>query len=169
MGVLNIVTGVFVENANRITQSDEDHVIMEELDNRRKWLEDVKSLFMAANSDGTGQLSWQKFKHHVEDVRVQAYFRKLGVDVESRSAHGLFQLLDFDGDGKVDVDEFAMGIQEIHGTAAKMDIARLRHDIKDIGAQVRKLAAGNNGAKRSEALTSSVRFMGDSWQVEGLH
>lgn len=43
--VLNIVTGVFVENANRITQMDTDSMVMEELHMRQQWLVEVRRLF----------------------------------------------------------------------------------------------------------------------------
>merc|ERR1711948_118026 len=43
--VLNIITGVFVENANQITAMDEDNLLIEDLSNRQRWLGDVKQLF----------------------------------------------------------------------------------------------------------------------------
>merc|ERR1719261_402071 len=56
--VLNIVTGVFVENANKITSNDEDQMIMEELNQRKIWISEVKALFETADQDGSGVLDW---------------------------------------------------------------------------------------------------------------
>jgi len=135
--VLNIVTGVFVENANKMTAQDQDLVLMEQLDNRRQWFEEVKILFDAADVDGNGQLNETEFSTQLQDLRMQAWFRKIGVSVESYSAGGLFQLLDFDGDGHLDLDEFAIALQQVHGPARSIDIAKLSHDTrilrKDLG------------------------------------
>lgn len=128
--VLNIITGVFVENAKQMTEDDEDMVLMEQLETRRKWFEEVKVLFEAADVDGSGCLNAEEFSIQLQDIRMQAWFRKIGVQVESYSAAGLFQLLDFDGDGSLDLDEFAIALQQVHGPARSIDVAKIAHDTR---------------------------------------
>jgi len=135
--VLNIVTGVFVENAAKITAKDEEHMIMEELETRKQWFEDIKTVFASADIDGDGEMRWEEFEGYIADVRIQTYFKKIGLDVESQCAKGLFELLDFDGDGSVNLDEFASSVQEIHGPAKSIDIVRLRHDTKNLKKDVK--------------------------------
>jgi len=127
--VLNVVTGVFVENANKITQNDEDHMIMKEIAARQVWFDEVRSLFVKADIDHSGCVEWSEFVAVCEDVRVRALMRKMGVDIASSGTAGLFQLLDLDGDGAVNVDEFVLGIQQIHGAARSFDIVKL-HRLK---------------------------------------
>merc|ERR1719331_2142757 len=43
--VLNVVTGVFVENTSKIKENDTDHMIMEELSERSRYLLEVRNLF----------------------------------------------------------------------------------------------------------------------------
>merc|ERR1719456_697385 len=59
--VLNIVTGVFVENANKITTQGDESVIVDELVNRRQ-AEEVQRLFLEMDSNGDGELAWDEFK-----------------------------------------------------------------------------------------------------------
>merc|ERR1712217_413673 len=70
--VLNIVTGVFVENANKMTQKDQEMVLMEQLETRRKWFEEVKVLFEAADTDDSGCLNEEEFSEQLQYVRMQA-------------------------------------------------------------------------------------------------
>merc|ERR1712217_913911 len=86
--VLNIITGVFVENANKIITHDEDNVIRETLEARMRWIGEVQALFAEADVDGNGTLAWPEFKEKADDVRVLALFSKLGIDVEAQSKKG---------------------------------------------------------------------------------
>lgn len=137
--VLNIITGLFVENAKRLSQQDETQFIMETVASRKIWLEEVKQLFARVADPDTGSLNAEDFAESVSDVRVQVYFKKLGIDVEPENAQGLFELLDFQGDGFVDLDEFALGIQMLHGSARSIDMARMRYFIGNVDKQVAEL------------------------------
>merc|ERR1712048_1170330 len=105
--------------------SDDEQVVIEKLESRAKWLDEVQSLFKLADADGTGYLDEKKFTHFVADHNVQALLSKLGIEVESMSAAGLFCLLDFTGNGRIDEKEFTFALTGIHGHAKSIDIARL--------------------------------------------
>lgn len=137
--VLNIVTGVFVENANKITMKDEDFMIMEELSNRKTWFEEVRYLFKTADQDDSGAVTLEEFMEVCEDIRVKALMRKMGIDVVSSKVRGLFSLLDFNGDGTVDIDEFVLGVQQIHGNAKSLDMVKLRYQTKQMFQDVEYL------------------------------
>jgi len=138
--VLNIVTGVFVESAKQITRADEDFVLMEQLESREKWFEEVKDIFESADADSSGKLNGEEFTEQIKtDARLQAQLRKIGVQVEAYSANGLFQLLDFDGSGELDLDEFCLALQAVNGGARSIDIAKLQYDNRLIRGQVADL------------------------------
>mmetsp|Transcript_94234 Transcript_94234/g.272276 ORF Transcript_94234/g.272276 Transcript_94234/m.272276 type:complete len:704 (+) Transcript_94234:72-2183(+) len=137
--VLNVVTGVFVENANAITRSDADNMVMEELSARERWMEEMRAVFELADKDGTGALDINEFYNYVQDVRVQAYFRKIGLNVEKDNARALFSLIDLDGNGVVELEEFVEGCAQFVGNARQLDIARLRRDNHIIAAELREL------------------------------
>jgi len=124
--VLNIVTGVFVKNTENMFSRDETHLVMQTIESRKQWIEEVKQLW---GTFQTRELDFESFSDKVKDVRTQALFHKLGLEVEWESVAGLFELLDFDGTGTVNLDEFAIGIQMLHGQAKNIDMARLRHQV----------------------------------------
>eukprot|EP00746_Dinoflagellata_sp_MGD_P142483 gnl/MRDRNA2_/MRDRNA2_75441_c0_seq1.p1 gnl/MRDRNA2_/MRDRNA2_75441_c0~~gnl/MRDRNA2_/MRDRNA2_75441_c0_seq1.p1 ORF type:complete len:620 (+),score=98.36 gnl/MRDRNA2_/MRDRNA2_75441_c0_seq1:213-1862(+) len=124
--VLNVVTGVFVENANRASAKDSDHCLLEDTTERQKHIEAVVELFHEANNDGSGQLSLKEFESNFLNPHVKAYFRLLDLDIEMISAKKVFHLLDFDGSGYVDIDEFVGGCTRLRGQAKAIDIAMLQ-------------------------------------------
>jgi hypothetical protein len=137
--VLNIVTGVFVENANAITRCDADNMVMEELNAREKWLDEMRAVFEKADETGSGDLDVNEFVKYVQDVRVQAYFRKIGLNVEKDNSRALFSLIDLDSNGVIELSEFVEGCAQFVGTARQLDIARLRRDNRSISKQVKEL------------------------------
>lgn len=128
--VLNIVTGVFVENSHKLAMQDEDHVIMEELGAKRQQLDEIKKVFEEADKDGDGELDWEEFERQLSKTKMRTYFRKLGVDVDTASPWAIFQLFDFDGDGTVGLDEFLQGFCSLGGPAKQIDLVRMRHEMK---------------------------------------
>merc|ERR1712194_316413 len=90
--------------------------------------------------DGSGTLNEAEFAEQLKDLRMQAWFRKIGVQVESYSAHGLFKLLDFDGDGCLELDEFALALQQVHGPARSIDVAKIALDTRNMRRELCELS-----------------------------
>merc|ERR1712050_235802 len=78
--VLNIVTGIFVDNANRLSAQDEDNMVVNRLATKKAWLEEVHELFLKADSEGCGTLTFENFRTFIMDVRVPILLGKLGVE-----------------------------------------------------------------------------------------
>merc|ERR1712113_769433 len=95
--VLNIVTGVFVENANKLVQQDEEAMLLKELSLRREWLEDCCKLFYCQDNDMSGEVDWEEFLTMSSKPEVQAWFGKIGIETGAESIKGLFRLLDLNG------------------------------------------------------------------------
>lgn len=128
MALLNVLTGIFVDNAMKATENDKDMVIQDEMERQSSYLNDVKQMFREADVDKSGDLSWEEFENHLEDARVKAYFKSLELDASA--ARGLFKLLDQDGTGHIDIDEFMMGCMRLKGQAKSIDIATLMYENK---------------------------------------
>jgi len=134
--VLNVITGVFVENAFKTSTDDDDKAVLELLESRRQWIQEIKDLFTLADKSNTGFVDWEEFSAFINDVRVEAIFRRLGLDVEGDSAATLFKLVDFGGTGLISLDDFADGIQRVRGTARSIDICQLMFDSRMLRKQV---------------------------------
>jgi hypothetical protein len=123
--VLNVVTGVVVDKAMSTAADDRDNVIHEELNKQMTFMEDVRVIFSEGDDDGSDDLTYTEFKKHLNDVRVQAYFSALELDISD--SESLFNLFDTEGNGTVSQTEFLEGCLKLKGNARKVDVATLNH------------------------------------------
>lgn len=127
--VLNVVTGVFVQHA------DTDSVL-EDLSSRRQHIMEMKHLFVSeAGQDKTdtevwGELDCDRFCEKLRDDRIRHFFKRCGLHIDESNSQSLFEVLDFDGDGTVDAEEFIYGCAQLASSVRSIDIARLRHDVR---------------------------------------
>lgn len=137
--VLNIVTGVFVDRSAAMILADEESVLMEEFETRKKWFAEVEAIFHAADNDGSGDVEFDEFQECMKDFRLQACLKNLGIDMQRISAAHLWTLLDTDNSGSVEISEFAAGLQQIHGNARSVDLIRISHEQKTMNKKFSKL------------------------------
>merc|ERR1712110_90948 len=141
-------------------------MVLETAESRKKWLDDVRELFKRVDEDGTGEVDQEEFELACNDVRAQAIFGRLGLDIDRECVGGLFELLDFDSNGVVDLDEFSLAIQMLHGNAKSIDLAKLRHenkvlcrqiiDIKDVMVSAFKYQAKMMGVADTDADLQAI-------------
>mmetsp|Transcript_67205 Transcript_67205/g.118820 ORF Transcript_67205/g.118820 Transcript_67205/m.118820 type:complete len:615 (-) Transcript_67205:46-1890(-) len=136
---LNIVTSVFVENANRLTSQDDELILMDQMEQRHSWLDEVEEIFKMADVDGSGTVDLDEFREQMNDARVKGKFEKLGVVVDYRNADAIFKLLDFDGDGNLDINEFTHSLQCVQGNAKSIDVARIKSDTGKLRKEIAAL------------------------------
>lgn len=137
--VLNIVTGVFVENANKFAKRNDEQALIDSLSDHNQFQE-VSAIFKGADVNGDQEIDWDEFQVCLQDHRIQSYLKQNGLDIQTTSVNnvkGLFRLLDFDGGGTVDVDEFLLGISQLQ--SGNLDIARVTHDCRALGKDVQQL------------------------------
>lgn len=138
--VLNIVTGVFVEQSSMIAKEDEENMLFEEIESRKKWMQEIEKIFHQADTDNSGLLTVEELEACVTDFWVQTCFKRLGVDLNRISPTSIFSMLDFDGSGAVEISEFAAGLQQLHGSASSVDFARVVRGQRTSQKQLKKLA-----------------------------
>jgi len=61
-GVLNILTAIFVESAKRIAEIDREIVIQDQITRDQSTMNEVRRIFMIADSDGDGRLSLKELE-----------------------------------------------------------------------------------------------------------
>lgn len=126
--VLNVITGVFVENAIKTRDHDADMIMVEHAEDREQMTDIAREIFEMVDEEGRGFLTMEQFENMMNQDGIQAFLCHLGLDLEgTMSPHGLFTLLDFNHDGSVDIDEFIFGCGRLKGTAKSLDMARLIH------------------------------------------
>jgi len=143
--LLNVMTGIFVENAARITQRDEDSMLLHELEHRREWVKQVVQVFEKTEHEASGSMTREEFKKAMKDVRIQTLLSKLGIDIRAHRPESLFALFDHDHDGNLEIEEFASALQHFHGQARSVDVAKLRWSVKKLHNHLRELHDAHTG------------------------
>ncbi|CAJ1331417.1 unnamed protein product [Effrenium voratum] len=124
--VLNVVTGVFCQSAIENAQKDHAAMVQSILENKAQHMDKVKALFSKLGADDTGLITFDMLEAKFDTPAVSEYFESLGLDVSD--AWSFFKLLDMDGGGAVEIEEFLMGCLRLRGQARAMDIAKLIFD-----------------------------------------
>lgn len=123
--VLNVVTAVFCQSAIEGAQNDHASKVHAILANKEAHLEKINTLFSKFGAEG-GVITFEQFQRQLKAAEVREYFQTLGLDVWD--AWSFFKLLDEDGGGEVEVEEFLMGCLRLRGQATAMDVGKIIND-----------------------------------------
>merc|ERR1712232_955174 len=102
--VMNVVTGVFVQQALGTAEEDGYEVLVNEM----------CALFDTESGEDF-DITWDAFKNTLDTTAMKEYFKALYID--KAEARRLFELLDADGSGTVDRNEFIAGLVRLRGQA----------------------------------------------------
>jgi len=130
LGVMNILTAIFVESASQVAAIDRDLVIQSELSRDSSTINEIKRIFYAADADRSGFITLQELEEQLTVPETLANLRVLGMDVSETL--GLFQLLDMDEAGWVSIEEFVGGMMRVKGGAKGVQVATILYESKRI-------------------------------------
>mmetsp|Transcript_123514 Transcript_123514/g.308651 ORF Transcript_123514/g.308651 Transcript_123514/m.308651 type:complete len:630 (+) Transcript_123514:45-1934(+) len=120
-GVLNIVTSVFVECAMQSTQRHRDLLVEEKKAFELGHLKHMRTIFREIDIDQSGSVEYLELKQRLADNNaLRDYFRAL--ELNATDTLTLFELLDQDESGSLDIDEFCDGCMRLKGDARAFDI-----------------------------------------------
>lgn len=142
--VLNVVTGVFCSSAIETAQRNPDLIAHAMSKARLAHDVQLKELFEALDVDGTQELTFRNLEVLLNDPLTQAYFAAAGLDVSK--AWTLFKLLDVDGGGTIEIDEFLHGCSQLRGAAKSLEIAAIRYDLRILAGRVMKFISDIEGS-----------------------
>lgn len=122
LGVLNVVTSVFVESAMQSTQHYKDLMVQEKARAKETFVRHVKEIFHQIDTNGSGSISAGELKRYIEDEQLQmtTYFEAL--ELNPRDTHALFKLMDPGNSGEIDIEEFCDGCVRLQGAARSFDV-----------------------------------------------
>lgn len=124
--VLNVLTGVFCQSAIESAQNDHATAVQSMIANKEAHLTKVRALFNQLGTDEKSVITYRQFEGKINSDEVREYFETLGLDVWD--AWSFFKLLDRDGGGSVEIEEFLKGCLRFRGQARAIDIGQLIHD-----------------------------------------
>jgi len=127
-GVLNIVTGVFVDTAMQANQHCRQVVIREELTAKKRLLNELRDLFGEMDENSDGVVTQEEFDAQLQNEQVVAYFRSLNLDITDTKT--LFRLMDTNNSAKINIMEFLSGCYELQGEARSLDAKIMRMQLQ---------------------------------------
>jgi len=126
--VLNILTGIFVDAAQQFSSMDRELVVELQVDKEEEYVKGLLNLFVEADTDKSGTLTWDEFMRHFEDPEVRAYLK--GMDLNVTSAKKIFNLIDSEGKGEIAIQPFLETCLQLRGQAQVVDIVIMRTDLE---------------------------------------
>lgn len=126
--VLNIVTGVFVDGAIQRSSQERDLRLEKEKEQKNLYVSMLRDLLEEIDSDATGVITREDLQEAFKREDVKYYFSVLDINVTESDY--LFDMLDLDRSGEVDMEEFVNGCLRLKGNAKSIDIHTLMHEIK---------------------------------------
>ena len=104
LAALNIIAGIFVNDAIEMASDDREVVSQAEAQRDRAIERELKHMFMEFDTDNSGTLTMEEFTHAMEHPEVQARFRHLGLDFTD--ARSIFEMLDISDKDALAIKEF---------------------------------------------------------------
>lgn len=126
-GIMNVLTAVIVENTLDTAHKNQQDIAKKLHVDKKKALGKIYQVFKLADRDGNEQLSKEEFLTALKmpDVARALY----EVDIDMGDAESLFDILDYDGSGQLDVTEFIQGCMSARGGAKARDVLAAQCDL----------------------------------------
>eukprot|EP00929_Paragymnodinium_shiwhaense_P098421 TRINITY_DN5989_c0_g1_i3.p1 TRINITY_DN5989_c0_g1~~TRINITY_DN5989_c0_g1_i3.p1 ORF type:complete len:595 (-),score=152.16 TRINITY_DN5989_c0_g1_i3:76-1860(-) len=110
--LLNVITAVFTGQAVIALQDDQDLMV----------IKDIDALFLKGDLQ-CGDITWGEFRSMVHTPEMTNLFKSLNIDTSE--ARQLFRLLDTQGVGTLDYQEFIDGCLRLRGPAKSLELVKL--------------------------------------------
>jgi len=120
-GILNVLIGVFVQEASNIAELDRDLMIDKAVEDHKSNVSSIGTFFDSLDEDNTGEVLLERLHAALKDDRVAGNFHLWGVD--QRKAKVMFDLMDDDQNGLISKNEFVQGFLRLHGNSSAADVA----------------------------------------------
>jgi len=132
------------------------------MDRDKAMSKELRELFDQGDENHTGFMTLSDLQRFMNDDKVKAHMRVIGID--AFQATGIFRLLDTDGNGHVEADEFIMGCMRLEGPAKEVDLATLLYESKKM---LRYVRAAVHELKLDHArVEKEVRQVGEELLVQ---
>jgi len=122
-GLMNVVIGVIVENTLAGAAVADETVQKEQSAKRRKALGQLQVMLELSDTKRTGQITLQELQAAAQSRVVQQQFEAL--EVRQTEVEQIFELLDYERRGKVELKKFIDSCRELIGGQRRRDIAQV--------------------------------------------
>lgn len=157
-GLLNLIIGTVVQRVLVMTEEKRNATTEALKDVENLVLEDIETDFRIADTSGDGELDQEEF---LELLKTPSFLTKLNLlRIRFDEAESMFELIDADGSGTINDDEFKNGLAQLKGEAQGTALVNLINQAQknsaDCARYVEQLARLNERVKTLQERVESV-------------
>jgi hypothetical protein len=120
LAMMNIVTGVFVESSLKYAKETRETNLVSLAQNLFQETSTLEQDDML--------ISWTEFEAQLENPIMQDFFKMIDIDISE--AQTVFELLDLDSVGSLDIHQFLNGVLALRGPSKAIDLTLFVHSDK---------------------------------------
>eukprot|EP00929_Paragymnodinium_shiwhaense_P110649 TRINITY_DN7781_c3_g1_i1.p1 TRINITY_DN7781_c3_g1~~TRINITY_DN7781_c3_g1_i1.p1 ORF type:complete len:675 (+),score=105.96 TRINITY_DN7781_c3_g1_i1:86-2110(+) len=128
--VLKVVTAIFNAETFRVTQSDDDIMLLHKERQISIHCARMQQLLFEGDESDDGYLNLREFKNLMRDKKVQKWL--LAQDIELKDIELAFRMIDTSGDSRVSPEELVRGLARLKGAARSSDMVTILHAFRRI-------------------------------------
>eukprot|EP00386_Alphamonas_edax_P010965 GDKI01035027.1.p1 GENE.GDKI01035027.1~~GDKI01035027.1.p1 ORF type:complete len:498 (-),score=100.00 GDKI01035027.1:100-1593(-) len=146
-GLLNLITGVFVEATVAIKENDVETQLNKKEEDSNETIDILNKLFDDCDKNDDQTIDRAEFETLITDRGFAGTLVKLGLDMEN--AKKMWKILERGGDGTIDLCEFCEGILTVKNGVGPLDLISLENVHRSMKRELRKVET-----KQQEAIDS---------------
>merc|ERR1712032_310204 len=136
IGVVNVLTGVFLENAAEI--GDRDLVIYTQFAAGESFAHEMTEIFDEDGADEDGFVSRSALLEHIRSRATMAYLEAHNLDIHSASE--LIGLIDNGDTGRVRLADFVAGMFKLRGAATQVHVSTVERKLANVDKKINLIA-----------------------------
>jgi hypothetical protein len=140
---MNILTGLFVDSAMKLSEPDRQHVVSESRRVLAKQRRELEAIMQEMDVDGSGAISEAEFHDQmkIKDSKLPLYLESVGV--HEADAERFFSMLQAASMGQeVEIAGFVDGCLQLRGDASSLDLQAVAFEVKSVHKELHDLHVG---------------------------
>lgn len=154
-GVLNVLVGVFVDSAMATASMDAEILAREAEIERQVLLERATVVLTNIDADGSGTVTWEEFEANLSDPELVEFLDAMNINAQE--TQDLFDMVDSDGSGHVDINEFMECCMKLKSGANLNTIVTLVYETKAMSGKMQAmLSEGRDASAKIAHMLAEV-------------
>ncbi|CAE7879746.1 CACNA1G [Symbiodinium microadriaticum] len=136
--ILNVVTGVFCNTAIESAHADKELATVLYERSKKSQIETLRMIFEEMDFSSADHISIHDIERATANGRLAEFLGSMGISLED--VWTFFMLIDMDGNGLLDLDEFVSGCMQLNGPARSIQLAKMSYENKVSRREIRSIA-----------------------------
>jgi len=124
IAVMNILTGIFVEQAMKLAQPDRDRLAHEQQRAEMTQANELHKMCQEMDISDDGTISRSELCEYIQDGKFKAFLMTLGLRLNLKHADLFFNIIDSSSEN-IDIETFVQECMNLRGNASNFDLAYL--------------------------------------------